>query len=204
LNGCLLIKHSKVKSEGNITGAYVLRNCLSKPILTEKCICFRTKYSISLRIRSFITVYCCSVIFIEQTHVCVCKFSLSLRCLVTPVHLSHVLITCRLFTLHSSHSFYVQVLVSVLRDGSNYWNWRKFVRPSAAIIFTAVQVGTDVILLNPFCCLTVTSPFCNTFRRICVSPLHHFAGYSVLQPLFSHTNTSNSQIYPKQVGIFGD
>jgi hypothetical protein len=58
-----------------------------------------------------------------------CTFSLSLRCLVSPVHLCHVLITCRLFTLHAFNSFYFQVLVSVLPDASNYWNWRKFFRP---------------------------------------------------------------------------
>ena len=133
--------------------------------------------------------------------VCVCKFSLSLRCLVSPVHLSHVLITCRLFMLHAFNSFYVQVLVSVLPDASNYRNEENYSALSPAIIFTAVQVGTDVILLNPFLCLTVTFAFCNTFRRICVSPFHHFAGYSVLHPLFSHTTTSNSTICPKQIVV---
>jgi hypothetical protein len=86
--------------------------------------------------------------------------------------------------LHAFHSFYVQILLSVLPDASNYWNEENLFALSPAIISTAVQVGTDVILLNPFCCPTVTFPFCNTFRRICVSPFHHFAGYSVLHPLF--------------------
>lgn len=135
---------------------------------------------------------------------CVCKFSRSIRCHVSPVHLSHVLITCRLFMLEAFHSFYVHVLVSVFPDASNYWNEDHLFALSAAIIFTAVQVGTDVILLNPFCCITVTFPFCNTFRRICVSPFHHYARYSVLHSLLSHATTSNSTICPKQVGIFGD
>jgi hypothetical protein len=149
-------------------------------------------------------IYMCVCVSVWEVGECGCKFSLSLRCLVSPVHLSHVLITCRLFMLHAFHSFYVKVLVSVPPDASNYWNEDNLFALSPAIIFTAVQAGTDVILRNPFRCYTVTFPFCNMFRIICVSPFHHFAGHCVLHPLFSHTITSNSTIYPKQVGIFGD
>ena len=102
----------------------------------------------------------------------------------------------------------------------NYWNEDNLIALSPAIIFTAVQVSNDVILLNPLRCLTVTFPFCNTCRRICLRPITLMVNVCyvrcLLTPLhrtvqFASNNSASSEIkmlqheisYIRQVRVQG-